>query len=68
MYWNLRRFSISSYKQISGSELSVTIVIPCAKLSISGVQRAITAVVGSILQYQDNTLVMNGVSLQIIHD
>lgn len=59
VYGNKSVFSISVDEQMSGTELTVSMVHPCIGLSVQGVQRAITAVADSIAQYLENELVIN---------
>lgn len=61
VYGNKSVFSISvcEKEEISGTELTVSMVQPCMGLSVQGVQRAITAVADSIAQYLENELVIN---------
>lgn len=64
VYGNLSRVSISVDQQISGTELSVTMVRPCERLSALGIQRAVTAVADNISQYLENELVINNSSVK----
>ena len=55
-YGNKSVFSISVDEQMSGTELTVSMLYPCMGLSVQGVQRAITAVADSIAQHLENEL------------
>ena len=59
VYGNKSVFSISVDEQMSGTDLTVSMMQPCKGLSVQGVQRAITAVADSIAQYLENELVIN---------
>ncbi|RAQ30798.1 hypothetical protein DPQ25_00815 [Hydrogeniiclostridium mannosilyticum] len=59
VYGNLSRFSVSVNEQETGTEITVTMIHPCEGLSASGVQRSVTAVADSILQYLENDLEIN---------
>ncbi|MGN0518508.1 MAG: hypothetical protein ACI4II_07270 [Acutalibacteraceae bacterium] len=59
VYGNKSVFSISVSEQISGTELTVSMVQPCVDLSVQGVGRAITAVADRIAQYLENEMVLN---------
>lgn len=58
VYGNKSVFSISVCEKISGTELTVSMVHPCMGSSVQGVQRAITAVADSIVQFLENELVI----------
>lgn len=59
VYGNKSVFSISVSEQISGTDLTVSMVHPCTGLSVQGVQHAVTAVADSISQYLENEMVIN---------
>lgn len=59
VYGNKSVFSISVSEQVSGTELTVSMVHPCTGLSVQGVQRAVTAVADRIAQYLENEMVLN---------
>lgn len=59
VYGNKSVFAVAVREQISGTELTVSMVRPCTGLSVQGVQRAITAVADRISQYLENEMVLN---------
>ena len=61
VYGNKSVFSILVDEQMSGTELTVSMVHSCTGLSVQGVQRAITAVADSITQHLENELFVNSI-------
>ena len=59
VYGNKNVISISVDEQISGTELTVSMLHPCIGLSVQGVQCAVTAGADSSVQYLENEMVIN---------
>lgn len=58
VYGNKSVFSISVSEQADGTQLLVTMMRPCTRLSADGIQRAVTAVADRISQYLENETVL----------